>query len=397
MATPLLPTRRGASVAAVIALLSAALPAFAAENARGSGATLHVAVNGMDDKSCGKRSNPCRSITQAINVAREGDTILVGPGRYGDADVVATLTGPGDERPDAGLECMICIDKRVRVLSTNGPELTSIQEADITVGALVLIRANGVTFGERDRGFTIYGRANRVPGQEGAAVGIAVDGASDVRVEGNVVTAVTGAAIRLDGKNGPIRASRNLAINNQGPGFIVTGTNAGRVWLLRNRAVANRGEGFRIEGPHLVVANVANTNLLDGYVISGSGGEYFHDVSLNHLGGDGFRVEGSNHLFTRIGSHGNFFGIRFVSGEGNEVHGSNIYGNRGNEGRRQMRCGVLNASRNIVVATGNYWGARTGPGEYPADQAGKVPECDVQEGSKTVFEPFAREPFMVIP
>ncbi|MBX5461793.1 MAG: right-handed parallel beta-helix repeat-containing protein [Steroidobacteraceae bacterium] len=397
MATPLLPTRRGLSVAAVIALLSAAQCAVAAESSRESGATVHVAVNGTDDKSCGSRSNPCRSITQAIKVARDGATVLVGPGRYGDADATANLAGPGDEHPDASLECMICIDKRVRVLSTNGPEQTSIQEADVTVGALVLIRADGVTFGKRDQGFTIYGRANRVPGQEGAAVGIAVQDASDVRVEGNVVTAVTGAAFRLDGSDGPIRVSRNLAISNQGPGFIVTGTNAGRVWLLRNSAVANRGEGFRIEGPHLVVANVANTNLLDGFVISGSGGEYFHDVSLNHLGGDGFRVEGSNHLFTRIATHGNFFGIRFVAGEGNEVHGSNIYGNRGNEGRRQMRCGVLNASRATVVATGNYWGARTGPGEYPADQAGKVPECDVQDGSRTVFAPFASEPFVVIP
>jgi hypothetical protein len=356
---------------------------------------IHVAVNGTDSRRCGSRFDPCRSITQAINVAREGDTILVGPGRYGDVDIGPDLKGAGDEHPDAALECMVCIDKRVRVLSTHGPAQTAIQEADIPVGALVLIRANGVTFGRGNQGFTLYGRAMRAPDSGGARVGLAVQGASDVRVEGNIVTAVPGAGLRIDAADGPIRVSRNQAIGNEGPGFIVTRSGEGYVWLLRNEAVANRAEGFQVEGAHLVVANSAHTNLLDGFAVSGSGSRFFHNVSTNHLGGDGFRVDGSNHHFTRTATHGNFFGFAFLSGRRNEIHESNIYGNRGNPQRTQVRCGVLNASSGTVVATRNFWGSRAGPGEYPADQAGAQTQCDAREGSVTVFEPFAREPFTI--
>ena len=46
--------------------------------------TLSVANNGLDSATCGSSAAPCRSISQAIANASEGDTIVVGPGRYGD-------------------------------------------------------------------------------------------------------------------------------------------------------------------------------------------------------------------------------------------------------------------------------------------------------------------------
>ncbi|HWQ69060.1 MAG TPA: hypothetical protein VN494_03740 [Patescibacteria group bacterium] len=43
-------------------------------------ATLYVANNGMDSGTCGAQAEPCRSITQTITNASDGDTVIVGPG-----------------------------------------------------------------------------------------------------------------------------------------------------------------------------------------------------------------------------------------------------------------------------------------------------------------------------
>ena len=47
-------------------------------------AALYVTNNGVDNQACGTKAAPCRSISQAIAYAKDGDKILVGPGRYGD-------------------------------------------------------------------------------------------------------------------------------------------------------------------------------------------------------------------------------------------------------------------------------------------------------------------------
>ena len=60
-------------------------------------ATLHVANNGIDSDTCGAGSAPCRSISRAIVNAAAGDTIVVGPGRYGDLNGDGSFGGPGEE------------------------------------------------------------------------------------------------------------------------------------------------------------------------------------------------------------------------------------------------------------------------------------------------------------
>jgi len=60
-------------------------------------ATLNVANNGVDSDICGAASAPCRSISQAIANAADGDTVVVGPGRYGDLNGDGRLGGPGEE------------------------------------------------------------------------------------------------------------------------------------------------------------------------------------------------------------------------------------------------------------------------------------------------------------
>ena len=60
--------------------------------------TWNVANYGLDTGGCGKRQAPCRSITQALSLARDGDTILVGPGRYGDVNRDGDLDDAGKKR-----------------------------------------------------------------------------------------------------------------------------------------------------------------------------------------------------------------------------------------------------------------------------------------------------------
>src|SRR5438477_2130817 len=86
-------TRVPSTIIAVLVLL---LPAGAAY-AR----TLTVAANGVDSARCGT-SVPCRSVSQAINLAVDGDIIVVGPGRYGDLTLTsswATATASSCGRP----------------------------------------------------------------------------------------------------------------------------------------------------------------------------------------------------------------------------------------------------------------------------------------------------------
>ena len=94
----------------------------------GHAATWHVATNGLDTPGCGSRSQACRSISHAIGLASAGDTISVGPGRYGDADADGFFNRPGDEWAEqgSGCYCVLNINKPVRVISTDGALATMI-------------------------------------------------------------------------------------------------------------------------------------------------------------------------------------------------------------------------------------------------------------------------------
>src|SRR5687768_2789620 len=70
---------------------------------------VHVANNGVDTSTCGARDDPCRSITQAIANAKAGDTLLVGPGRYGDVNGNDVLGEPEEEMPAADCRCAVHI------------------------------------------------------------------------------------------------------------------------------------------------------------------------------------------------------------------------------------------------------------------------------------------------
>src|ERR1700760_4428643 len=79
--------------------------------------TLYVTVDGTDSGSCGAQASACRSISQGLENAVAGDTILVGAGRYGNISGSPAYTGVGDEHPqqlnlDRTTGCIVCIDKR---------------------------------------------------------------------------------------------------------------------------------------------------------------------------------------------------------------------------------------------------------------------------------------------
>ena len=59
--------------------------------------TLWVTNDGKDSGACGSRASPCRSISQAMENAVDGDTIWVGAGRYGHISGDPNFAGPGDD------------------------------------------------------------------------------------------------------------------------------------------------------------------------------------------------------------------------------------------------------------------------------------------------------------
>src|SRR5262245_49331464 len=70
------------------------------------------APNGVASPAGGAVAAPCRSISRALVIASAGDTIEVGPGRYGDIDRDGQAATDGDEKGEPGCDCAISISKR---------------------------------------------------------------------------------------------------------------------------------------------------------------------------------------------------------------------------------------------------------------------------------------------
>jgi len=179
------------SVLSLSILLSALVAAHAVQ-----AATLTVANNGVDSDICGSSAAPCRSISQAIAHANEGDTLMVGPGRYGDLNGNRILGEVGEEPAAFGGRCDLCmihINKRLTLKSSNGAAVTVIDAGGVEIRA-VLIEADGVVFGGRGQGFTI---ANA------GSTGFVVYSSHDVTVVGNI--AIHNESIKNLGVRPPLR------------------------------------------------------------------------------------------------------------------------------------------------------------------------------------------------
>lgn len=207
-----------------LVLLVTTLPAWGIER--------HVANEGTDNSGCGAVERPCRSISQAITNATEGDVILVGPGRYGDLNRDGDFVDPGEESAEVGFGCycMLNIAKRLTIVSRAGAEMTVLDARD-RIQRVVFIQADGVTFGGSDKGFTLTGAF-------GPGVAI-VESMTGVRIEGNLIR------------------------KNRGSGILVRGN---QHVLVDNTVSDNRKHGLDIArgGGHEIRHNVIRDNFAGG-------------------------------------------------------------------------------------------------------------------------------------
>lgn len=279
-----------------------------------------------------------------------------------------------------GSGCVVCVNKRVRVLSSDGAAATIVDGGNPVSDFpfVAFISASGVTFGERNSGFTI---------KEGQAIGLGAD-AFDVRVVGNV--ALNNPQVGFDSTKS-VYASDNIAVGSD-RGFSLEGD----AELRNNIAIGNRLNGFHLGGRPdsslLAIGNTASANLI-GFQVAGE-----HLVLKNNIASgntDGFFIDAPDLTFLRNAAIGNqsaglYVGPFVIRGT-SRIHKNNIFGNDVDN-----NCGLINQYGNTVDATNNFWGAASGPGADPADNAGPDSGCDVS-GSNTIVEPFATKPFVIKP
>jgi len=347
-------------------VMAAVLPAHAA--------TWFVASYGDDafnTPTCGAKTLPCRSVSKAISLAAGGDTIIVGPGVYGDLNASGTFGDfPGEETAEigSGCNCMIKVSKQLTIVSRDGAEVTTFDAAFLTQN-VVDIQIAGTIFGKPSKGFTI---------RNGLASGLLIDSAvSSGNVAGNIATSnLTGFEVNVSGSltDKPI-VTDNIAVDNSGSGFLVNGDfNT----LQRNRATGNAGAGFAITG--------TGENLKQNVAVANNNG---FEIDMEPPGHP-FANCPSCFGFTNNGAIANNLAGVFVQAMGAAgglafLQKSNAFGN----GDAANNCGASvdnQVSMNTMGASFNifYWGAATGIGANPADTAGGV--CLTGAGAGSVAE-----------
>lgn len=329
-------------------------------------AALWTSNVGSDSANCGASASPCRSISQAIVNAAEGDTIWVGPGHYGDVNGDGTFTGPGDEQPNpnAGLEliaqgCIVCITKPLHIYSTNGAALTVIEGNGSSTGShsTVMILHDGVDFGAEDHGFTITGGNTHgvtiVPAfTPSVSQDMTIKGNTDIGDgDGFYVFGSTYSASEYRGCpycqfNARILVASNRAISNPTAGFNVapnTWHGSGQIVVRDNEALgagigfsvpayqypehtfpatsvqlvnniaAHGGTGFYADLPGLISYNTALDNSQSGFTVTPGGAPFKFNAAIAN-GGPGVLVQTSPDAFTitphtfSIFSGNDFFG-----------------------------------------------------------------------------------------
>ena len=325
-------------------------------------ATIYVASNGVDGSSCGIKTSPCRSIGQAVNfIAAAGDTVVVGPGKYGDLNGDGILgNSPGEET--GGFGCMVLLAQTVTLTSSDGAAATIIDGRTAGLGCNVGLLADGSHFGKPGKGFTVT-----EPGTSLSAIAIQLAGTNEV-VSGNQV---------VGGNNGggtgiqtPNNSNTALITGNEvlrwSVGIVSQGTGT---TISKNQFSLNQFYGISATGPTIISRNVVSDNGLFGIIFAPNAGG---PVTGNAIYG--------NH-FEGILVHGPFSGTI----EKNNIFGNGSCGLQNGEGGQFAYPGQAG-----LVATNNYWGAATGPGSDPADPASGT--CD-QDGGSTTVTPFATKPF----
>lgn len=351
----------------LLKLLVAAALSVVAMPASADAATLHVATYGVDGFACGDADSPCRSIGRAIALAAAGDTVIVGPGRYGDVNADGDFDDPGDEQPEVDVGsclCLINVDKRrLRLRSRDGAGVTVIDAGDLPVSA-IHVGADGVIVGGRKRGFTLLG------GHRGVRLGASVTRAT---IEGNVAIVDAGdpvsdpdaglysAGFVVDGNRNLVRG--NAAVVNPEIGFVILGSEH---YLGGNLASLTRLHGFYVpvaSADHAVVSNFAIANDEDGIFVDVEG----HARLLN------------NNVL--VGNRGAGIALDRIAPGPISVRWNNIYGNGV---PAESNCGLWNSNPGVVIdAIRNFWGFAGGPAAEPGNEV-----CNI-DASEADTDPFA--------
>jgi parallel beta-helix repeat protein len=388
---------RTSSIIAAALVLGVVVPVL--DPGRAIAATIKVAANGVDSASCGEGVQPpCISLAQAVANASAGDTIQVGPGRYG---------GP-------------LIDKRLILVSTNGPAVTMISGP-------VTIAAAGTVLGRRAKGFTLLHASVEVLGDDVQITdNVAVQGVPGFALRGNRTTLTGNQLVRnnvgilvWDGTghevidnvfsdnnagfsivagtdmvvrgNTSIRNRTGFVIGGSGhvlQGNVSTGDDFGfaaggdNVQLLQNVVLGASERGYDLASGTgwILTGNVAAGSRTQGFFLRG-GGTYqlTGNVATGNSAGGVILAQGSGHVVTGNSFFGNSVGgfhVDATVGSGVVAQRNNLFGNAG--------CGITNASSSIVDARNSFWGAATGPGAYPANGA-----CGVGAVTTAPFAPRA--------
>ncbi|MBI3770302.1 MAG: right-handed parallel beta-helix repeat-containing protein [Deltaproteobacteria bacterium] len=364
-----MPTSRRLALLVCVTVCFAVAPAHAA--------TLLVAGNGVDTPDCGTKTSPCRSISRAVALAGQGDTIQVGPGRYGDLAQDGSFTAPGDEAAEVGTgcNCMLHVTKRVTIVSRDGAGATVLDAGGVAID-VVRLDAAATVFGKKGQGFTLAGggvdglrtNADMVVIAGNVAVGNADDGiavsAQHVTVTDNRALANGNAGIRCSGTNDSTFA-RNVATDNAEFGIEADNRNV----FTDNLASQNGGNGFVAQNGNTLKGDVALGNASTGFVLNEGNGVTGCVAHANH---NGFRLGGQGNTLTKSAVLDNFgVGITAIDA-GNAVTKTSVFGNGGgavNVPGANINCGTLTSDGVTLQATRNFWGSTAGPGADPADLA----------------------------
>lgn len=310
-------------------------------------ATWLTAMYGVDSPSCGTKAAPCRSISQAIANAAASDTILVGPGYYGDVNANHSFDDPGDEAAEggAGCDCLVNVNKAVTLKSRDGANVTVVGST-LDVKSALAVTASGATIGGPQNGFTLRGASQH---------GLRVDGAaSGVRVIGNVADSNNSHGFQVDGN-----------------GAVVTG----------NRAFQNVGDGFDFTGSGIVASgNVASANQQSGFVVLNGQADLQKCVASGNAQYGLAAVTAGMTLRSVTAAGNGFAGVLYVVSATGSVNGSTLLGNGFADGDH---CGISNQAGVAIDASGDYWGSAGGPGSGSADLA-----CVNGGGSSLSTAPF---------
>jgi hypothetical protein len=190
-------------------------------------------------------------------IASDGDTVIVGPGTYGDLDRSGTLgDSPGEET--GGFGCMVVIARPVTLLSSAGAAATIIDASTVAIGCNVGIVADGVRFGKAGKGFGVT-QTHQVDSSGNVfGDGLQINATGTV-IAGNQVVFALGALSVGDGIH-VIAGGQTLIEGNQVTGWDLGLAVVGDTTVAKSAIERCSGEGIDARGSGVVTGNVLSGN-----------------------------------------------------------------------------------------------------------------------------------------